>query len=451
MTGAIFMMIAATELPEVLPVRFKTKTLDNGLMVIVVEDHSAPVVAVQVWYKVGSRNESYRETGLAHLTEHMMFKGSAGVHGNYSEIIDQLGGSDNAFTDRDVTVYHCVVPADALDVPLMMEADRMVNLVFNEFLAERDVVMEERRWRTDNSPFGTAWENLWATAYMVHPYRHPVIGWGSVIASITLDDTRRFYETFYRPDNAILVIAGDVRAEDAFEMAKKHFGKIPRPLVPVPPVTAKEPPQKGERRTVVHKEGFMSIYLSAYHIPEATHPDIPALDVLATLLGGGKSSRLYREIVRDQELATSVWAYTDESVDPGLLVVGAVLQQGKDPKDVEKIIDKEIIRIKEGGVSEEELRKAARQAIAENIYEQESAAGTAFSIGNAAAIQGDPDYINRYPERVAAVTAEEIMNVARKYLTQENRSVVVLLPKAPEDIGEYIKMMEEGQKKEFKY
>ncbi|MGB9590182.1 MAG: M16 family metallopeptidase, partial [Candidatus Hydrothermia bacterium] len=258
--------------------------------------HSAPTVAVQVWYKVGSRNESYSETGMAHMTEHMMFKGSANVQGRYSEIIDQLGGSDNAFTDKDVTVYHCVVPADAIDVPLMLEADRMTNLVFTEFPSERDVVMEERRWRTDNSPFGTAWENLWATAYMVHPYRHPVIGWGSVISEFNLDGLRKFYETFYRPDNAILVIAGDVKSDDAIALANKHFGKIPRPTVPIPAVTAKEPPQKGERRTTVYKEGFISIYLSAYHIPGANDPEIPALDVLATLLGGGKSSRLYRKV-----------------------------------------------------------------------------------------------------------------------------------------------------------
>ena len=444
-------MITVSALPNVRPVRFTTRTLDNGLTVIIVEDHSAPTVAVQVWYKVGSRNESYNETGMAHMTEHMMFKGSANAPGRYSEIIDQLGGTDNAFTDRDVTVYHCVVPADAIEVPLMLEADRMVNLVFTEFPSERDVVMEERRWRTDNSPFGTAWESLWATAYMVHPYRHPVIGWGSVISNFSLDDVRRFYETYYRPDNAILVIAGDVKTDEVFELVKKHFGKIPRPSVPVPPVVAKEPPQRGERRTTVHKEGFISIYLSAYHIPEATSPDIPALDVLATLLGGGKSSRLYKKIVREQELATSVWAYTDESVDPGLMVIGAVLQQGKDPKDVERAVDEEILRIKEGGVSPEELEKAARQALADFIYEQESASGTAFSLGSAASVQNDPDYINRYPEKVAGVTAEDVVGMARKYLVQENRSVVILLPKAPQNIAEYMKMMEEGQKKEFKY
>ncbi len=444
-------MIMASALPEVKPVRFTTRTLDNGLTVIVVEDHSAPVVAIQVWYKVGSRNESYNETGLAHMLEHMMFKGSANVQGRYSEIIDQLGGSDNAFTDKDVTVYHCVVPADVIDVPLMLEADRMDNLVFSEFPSERDVVMEERRWRNDNSPFGAAWENLWATSYMVHPYRHPVIGWGSVIAEFNLDGLRKFYETFYRPDNAILVISGDVKSDDALTLAKKHFGKIPRPTVAIPTVAAKEPPQKGERRTTVYKEGFISIYLSAYHIPEATHPDIPVLDVLATLLGGGKSSRLYRKVVQEQELATSVWAYVDESIDPGLLIIGAVLQQGKDPKDVEKAVDEEILRIKEGGVSDDELSKAARQALADFIYGQESAAGTAFSVGSAAAVQNDPDYVNQYPKKVAAVTAEDVTGIARKYLVQENRSVVTLLPKAPENISEYKKMMEEGQKKEFKY
>ena len=444
-------MIMASALPDVLPVKFTTRTLDNGLTVIIVEDHSAPTVAVQVCYEVGSRNETYNETGLAHMLEHMMFKGSANVQGRYSEIIDQLGGSDNAFTDKDVTVYHCVVPADVVEVPLMLEADRMVNLVFTEFPSERDVVMEERRWRNDNSPFGAAWESLWATAYMVHPYRHPVIGWGSVIPTFNLDELRKFYETYYRPDNAILVIAGDVKPDDVVTLVKKHFGKIPRSPVPIPPVTAQEPPQKGERRTTVYKEGFISIYLSAYHIPEATNQDMPALDVLATLLGGGKSSRLYKKIVQDQELATSVWAYTDESMDPGLMVIGAVLQQGKDPKDVEKAVDEEILRIKEGGVSGEELDKAARQALADFIYGQESASGTAFSVGSAAAVQRDPDYVNRYPEKVAAVTAEDVIGVARKYLVQENRSVVTLLPKAPEDIGEYIKMMEEGQKKEFKY
>ncbi len=446
--GAYVMLLTAS---SVAPVEIHQKTLDNGLQVIVVPEHSAPVAAVQVWYKVGSRNESYDITGIAHMLEHMMFKGSANVKGRYSEIIDQLGGSDNAFTSQDMTVYHCVVPSDVVDVPLRLEADRMHNLLFQEFPSERDVVMEERRWRTENSPFGTAWENLWATAFFVHPYHHPVIGWRSAIEHFTVDKLRKFYETYYVPNNAILVVAGDVEPDSIFALAQKFFGQIPRSPVDPPEVISVEPPQQGERRTVVHKEGFMTIVFTAYHIPAAGSEDMPALDVLGTVLGGGKSSRLYKSLVKQKELATDVWAYADEGVDPGLFVVGAILQQGKDPKDVEDAINAEIAKLTEGGVSQEELHKASTQAMADYVFQRESASGLAFSVGNAVLLHHDPDYVNRYPDLVAKVKPEDVLDAARTYLIPDNRTVVLLLPKAPEDIEAYMKMMQEGQKKEFKY
>ena len=433
------------------PIKVAEKTLPNGLRVYVVEDHSAPVVAVQVWYRVGSRNEEESYSGIAHMLEHMMFRGSANVKGNYSEIIDQMGGSDNAFTAEDMTVYHCVIPSDSanLDQVLFMEADRMQNLTFQGFPTERNVVREERRWRTENSAYGTAWEVLRATAFLVHPYHHPVIGWAEAIENYTLDKVKRFYETYYVPNNAFVVISGDVTSELAFKLVEKHFGKIPKGPEP-PKVFLKEPEQKGERVAVVKKEGFISLLFAAYKIPEASHPDAVKLDVLATVLGGGKSSRLWKALVEDKGLATGVWAYADEGLDPGLLVIGASLKQGADPDSALAVIDKVIEDVK-AGVSEEEVAKARKQALADFVFGQESAVGTAFAVGDAVFYHGDPNYVNRYPDLVAQVKPQDVREAAEKYLVRDKRTVLKLLPKAPEDMEAYLRMMREASKKEFKY
>ncbi len=433
------------------PVEVAQKTLPNGLKVYVVEDHSAPVVSVQVWYRVGSRNEDESYAGIAHMLEHMMFRGSANVEGKYSEIIDQMGGSDNAFTSEDMTVYHCVIPSglDNLDKVLFMEADRMQNLTFEGFLKERDVVREERRWRTENSAWGSAWEALKATAFMVHPYRHPVIGWAEAIENYTLEKVQWFYRTYYVPNNAFIVISGDVNPEDAFKLVEKHFGKIPKGPEP-PKVFLKEPEQRGERVVVLKKEGFMTFLFVAYKIPEAKDPDMVKLDVLATVLGGGKSSRLWKALVEEKGLATGAWAYTDEGLDPGLLVIGANLKQGVDPDSALAAIDQVIEGVKEG-VKEEEVAKARKQALADFVFGQESAVGLGFAVGDAIFYHNDPDFVNRYPKLVAEVSPEDVRLVAEQYLVRDKRTVLKLLPKAPEDLEAYIRMMKEASKKEFKY
>ncbi|MEO0144817.1 MAG: pitrilysin family protein [candidate division WOR-3 bacterium] len=300
---------------EVKPLDIKEKTLDNGLKVYVIEEHSAPVASVQVWYRVGSKNEVVGITGSAHLLEHMMFRGTKEIK-DYSQIIDQLGGSDNAFTSFDETAYWCEIPSSAVEKVLYMEADRMRNIIFDGFDEERNVVIEERRWRTENDQRGALWEALFATVFWAHPYRNPVIGWRSDLEGVSLERVKEFYDTYYAPNNAYLIVVGDVKAEEIFNLAQKYFGKYESKKIPE--FYTKEPEQKGIRRTEIKKEGFATYIAIAYRVPRGGSSESPAVSLLSDILGGGKTSRLYKSIVHEKGLASSISAFyydlKDESI-----------------------------------------------------------------------------------------------------------------------------------------
>jgi zinc protease len=424
------------------------RTLDNGLTVVVVEDHSSPLVSVQVWYKVGSRNEHEGITGISHLLEHMMFKGTERIGSEeYSIIIQRHGGTDNAFTSEDKTAYWSVLPSSKLEIALDLESDRMVNIVFREFESERDVVKEERRWRTENSPWGILFEHLGAFAYMAHPYRNPVVGWMSDLSSLTLDDIKEYYRKYYAPNNAILIIAGDVNPKEAFKLAEKYFGEIPRGPEPEP-VRTVEPKQLGERRVVVRKEGFVTLLAIAYHIPEFKSPEYPPLYLLSIILGQGKSSRLYRRVVYEENAASSISSWTDRSIDPGLFYIFTSLREGVSPQDVESMIYDEIESVGDS-IGEGELEKALNRALSSFVFRMQSVVGKGMMVGNFA-ILDKPEAVNTWMERLKGVKIEDIKEVARKYLTPENRTVVILEPVLPEDIEAYMEKMKEGAKKKFR-
>src|SRR5262245_16216761 len=295
-------------------------TLDNGLRVLVLEDHRSPVISVQVWYREGSRNERPGATGLAHFLEHMMFKGTkARGKGEFSRLIEQNGGQDNAFTTQDVTSYYVNTAAEKVDMVLGLEADRMRNLLLDpkEIDSERQVVMEERRTRTEDDPDGLLSEQMMSLAFKAHPYRWPVIGWMEDIRRINPTELRAFYDLYYRPNNAILVVAGDVAAPAILARVRQLFGPIPKGPE-APPVTAVEPPQIDERRLVVRKTGAqLPIVHLAWHVPNFRSQDAPALDLLSAILSEGRASRLYRKLTYERRLAMSAGGdYSYFSLDP---------------------------------------------------------------------------------------------------------------------------------------
>lgn len=402
--------------------------LENGLQVLILEDHASPVVSVQVWLKVGSRNESPGFTGVSHLIEHMIFKGTEKVGPEeYSRIVQKHGGTENAFTSMDMTVYYSVLPSSQLELILELEADRMVNAVFdpNEYVSERAVVMEERRLR-ENSPFSNLVEDLRATAFKVHPYRWPVIGWMSDLMQLDRDKAVEYWKTYYVPNNATLIIAGDVDKEQALSLAKKYFGPLPRGadlanLIP------EEPKQRGEKRVIVQRELKIPLVGIAYHTPSFKDEDSFTLDVISSILSQGESSRLYREMVYNQQIVTSVGADTDSNLDPGLFTVYAVMQAGKEPDLAEKAILEEIERLKNEPVEDKELKKAVNGTLSYFISRQQSVRGQGMLLGRFNLLW-DYKLLEEYIDKLSAVTKEDITRVARKYFTPMNRTVAHLIP-----------------------
>ncbi len=423
------------------PVEIKTFKLDNGLRVFVVEDHSSPVATVQVWYRVGSRNESYGITGISHLLEHMMFRPSKGIKGDYSQIIDMMGGSDNAFTTRDATAYYAVIPSNRVEEVIAMEADRMRNLTFEGFEEEREVVKEERRWRTENMPNGTVFEAIYALSFLAHPYRHPVIGWMSDLNSITLEDVKKYYDTYYAPNNAAVIVVGDVKAEEIYEMVKRYFGKYE--MKKIPEVGTREPEQRGIRRATVKKEGFSKILAISWHIPEGKNDDIYALDVLSRYLNS-KTSKLYKDLI-DGGKASSYSAWVDDGIDPSIMVLWVNLQPKTDFSEVERIILENVKEIKEKGIDEGFLNRVKKSAIVEFVNRRDNALGLGISLGWSWIIHGDPGKINDYPKKISEVSVEDIKRVANLYLKEEVYNVVQLEPVPPRDPQKFFEAMKKAQ------
>lgn len=408
----------------------KEHRFENGLKVLIIENHKAPVATFQVWYRTGSRNEPAGKSGLSHLLEHMMFKGTPRYGPSvFSKIIQKNGGTDNAYTTQDYTVYFEISSSDRTMLAFDLEADRMQNLTLDpkEVLSERSVVMEERRLRYEDDPQNSLFEEVVAAAYKVHPYQRPVIGWMSDLESIERDDLYKYYKVTYSPNNAVIVIVGDVKTDQIIEHANKSFGHIQSG--PLRKSTASsEPDQKGERRILLRREAEMPYLLIAYHTPAFPHEDSYSLAVLSLILSGGKSSRLYKSLVYEKKIALNVdTEYDGFNKDPYLFFLDATVFPEKNINDVEDALCTEIEKIKNRPPSEQEVQKARNQIEASFIMEQDSIYLEAMKYGMFE-ILGDWRLIDRYLEGIRKVTPEDVTTVVKKYLRKDNRTVGILIP-----------------------
>jgi zinc protease len=409
--------------------------LPNGLKVILLENHKAPLITFQIWYRVGSRNEEWGKTGLSHMLEHMMFKGTEKIGPEeFSRIIQENGGNDNAFTSRDYTAYFENLSADRIQIALDLESDRMQNLVLREedFRTERMVVMEERRLRTEDNPQAYVQEQLETTAFQIQPYHWPTIGWMEDIARFTLEDLKSYYRTYYNPMNALLVVVGDFKKKELLPKIEKAFGSYPKGTMPNQE-RDKDPPQNGERRIFVKKEAQLPYLVMGYHVPKLSDPDSYVLEVIAVILSGGKSSRLYQSLVREKRLVLS--ADADHSLlsrDPSLFYISADLLPGKDMAEVEKALDKEIERLQREPVGERELEKAKNQLEATFVYGQDSIFYQAMLLAQHE-ITLNWRAIDDYIPSIRKVSAEDIQRVTKRYLIPDNRTVGILVPLPPKE------------------
>lgn len=409
-------------------------TLPNGLKIIVKEDHRSPVVVAQIWYKVGSVDEPAGITGISHVLEHMMFKGTAKLKpGEFSRIVAENGGRENAFTGRDYTAYFQQWEKSRLPLSFELESDRMQNLRFDpeEFRKEVLVVMEERRLRTEDRPEGKVQEKFMETAFTRHPYAHPVIGSVHDLENLPIDTLRAWYRRWYAPNNATVVVVGDVKARAVFKLARKYFGNIPRRPLNRPEIPS-EPPQTETRRVEVSVPAELPYLEIGYHTPTLGTKDNTepyALDVLAGVLSGGESSRFTRKLVREQQVAASVDVdYSTVARYPSLFTIDAVPSKGKSVAEVEQAIAQEIDRLKHEPVSPAELDRVKAQVTAQDVYGRDSVFNQAMIIGMLETSGLNWRYMDTYVKSIQAVTAEQVQAVANKYLNPTNMTVAVLKP-----------------------
>ncbi len=410
-------------------------TLDNGLRVIVQEDHRAPVMVSQVWYRAGSMDEFNGTTGVAHVLEHMMFKGTKTVPpGEFSKRIAAAGGRENAFTNRDHTAYFQQMQKDRLALAMQLESDRMANLVIRDdlFAKEMQVVMEERRLRTDDQPQSVVYEQLMASAYQESPYRRPVIGWMDDLKHMTAQDARDWYARWYVPNNATLVVAGDVKADDVIAMARHYFGVIPARALP-DRKPQDEPAQIGEKRIVVKVPAKLPYLLMAWHAPvlrdwqKDTTPY--ALQILAGVLSGNDSARLQQALVKTQQIAVSTSAgYDAVSRGPGMFMIDATPAPGKSAGDLEKAIREQIERLQRDGISDKELARVKAQVIAADVYQRDSLFYQAMQLGEYVTAGLPPAALEHRVDKLRAVSAQDVQTAARQWLQDDQLSVGVLDP-----------------------
>ena len=415
------------------PVRLRVieATLDNGLRLLVQEDSRNPIVAVQILYRVGSRNERPGATGLAHFLEHLMFKGTpTRGRGEISRLIEQSGGRENAFTTKDMTGYYTNIAADRLDLVLQIEADRMRNLLLDpaEIDSERKVVLEERRMRSEDDPDGAVYEAMSSLAFKASPYHWPTIGWVADIDRINATELRAFYDTYYRPNNAVLIVVGDVKAADVLARVRQYFGAIPRGAAP-PAVTAVEPPQIDERRLLLRKEGAqLPVVNIAWHVPNYTSPDAPALELLSQLLSEGRASRLYRRLVYDKRIVLGAGGeYSYSSIDPSLFWFYATPLPDHTPESVEQALLDEVERLKQEPVPAEELERARNQIEASFVWQQDSVFSRSSVLGRFEVL-GSWRLLEDYLPRLRTVTPADLQRVARTYFPVDRKNVSILLP-----------------------
>jgi zinc protease len=412
------------------PIEVTEHRLDNGLKVLIYEDHFAPVVSTQINYRVGSYYEPKGLTGISHLLEHMAFKGTE-KYGpkEYNRIIEEAGGYENAYTSVEHTVYYANLRSDRYEIELELEADRMQNLLVSPegFVPEKAVVMEERRLR-ENDPYSRLFEQLDLISYSYHPYRNPITGFMADLERITRDDVYDWYRKNYNPANAMIVLAGDVDPSQALKFVKKHYGKIKG--IPVEEVEYLEPPQRGERRFILRKEVNQPALAIHYHTVPSGHSDMYTLDVISMVLSSGYSSRFEQTLVRTKGIATVINTYHQNLKYGGGFTIVAIPQADVDLSTLEEAIYEEIESLKNTVVTQDELDKAKNQALAQAVYRQDSAERIGFYIGQLEITGRGWKQINQYPVKIQGVNEKEIMEAAQNYFTQDNRTVGYLI--APE-------------------
>jgi len=410
---------------------YEISTLPNGLTLILSEDHSTPIVHLQLWYHVGAKNEKPGRTGFAHLFEHFMFKGSKNVDREaHTSYISSVGGQANAYTTDDETVFWETVPSQYLPLVLWLEADRMATLRIDEdmFVNEREVVKEERRMRVDNQPYGRLNEIIYDQAFTVHPYKHPTIGSMEDLEAASIEDVRDFYATYYVPANATLTLVGDFEAAQAKQLVEQYFGRIPKADRPVPRDIPKEPPQTRERRVSLEMPWPLPAVVVAHHITYDGHPDSYPLHIASKVLSDGQSSRIYNKLVYEDQLAVAAFGGANLIEDPNLFFAVAIVQPGKTPEDAVNALIAELERLKSEPISERELQRTKNQFARDYILSRESNQQKATHLAHAAVIHEDITTADGEFEIFQNITAADVQRVARTYFTPENRVVLTLMP-----------------------
>jgi len=421
------LLITGTLMASSLP-KYETKTLKNGLQIVVIplKNHSN-VISTDIFYKVGSRNEVMGKTGIAHMLEHMNFKSTKNLKaGEFDRDVKSVGGVNNASTSFDYTHYFIKSSSDNLKTSVNLFAELMQNLSLKdeEFQPERNVVMEERRWRTDNSPLGYLYFRLFNNAYIYHPYHWTPIGFINDIKTWTIEDIREFHKTYYQPQNAILMVTGDVNPKDVFKEAKAAFGKIKNDGK-IPQVKFIEPKQDGPKRVTIHKDSEVEMLAITFHIPDFKDPDQVTLSVISEILYSGKSSRLYKDLVDKKRLVNSIYAYNMENTDPGLFIFMATCNPGVKAEKVEKELIKQINKMKTTKVTKAELEKVKINTKSDFIYSLESSTSVANLFGSYI-VRGDVEPLLHYEERVNKVTPKKVQEVANKYFDFNTSTTVIL-------------------------
>ncbi len=406
------------------------RTLPNGLKIVVWPDHDIPNVAMYTWYRAGSRNERPGITGLSHYFEHMMFNGTkTRPPGDFDRVMEAHGGSNNAYTSSDVTVYQNWFPVSATELIFDLESDRMRNLDFDPQVveSERGVVSSERRARIDNDNFGTLVEQVQATAFIAHPYQIPTIGWPSDIEGWKVEDLQAYYQQYYAPNNAVMLIAGSVDPDEIFRLADKYLAGLEAQAAP-PPVTTREPPQLGERRLRIVREAQTPLIAMAWHASAAPDRQSRVLEVLLSILGSGDSSRLHQRLVEKEQAAVQVGTSLDQGFDPGLAWIYAIVPPGGEVTRTERLIDEEIARIAKEGPTAGELAKARNQALAGFWRGLETISGKAQALGDYEVFHGDYRKLFDAPAQYESITADDVRQAAATVLRAGNRTVGVLEP-----------------------
>ena len=405
-------------------------TLNNGMKVLIQEDHAIPSVALYFFYKVGSRNERPGTTGVSHFFEHMMFNG-AKKYGpkQFDNEMEKAGGNNNAYTSQDVTVYTDWFPSTALELMFDMEGDRIRDLAFDPKIidSERGVVYSERRSSVDNNNAGILREQVNAAAFTAHPYNWPVVGWPSDIEGWTMEDLKTHFNMGYAPNNCVMVVVGDVTVARVTELAKKYIEPIPRQPGP-PPIRTVEPEQIGERRVTVRKPAQLPIQQIVYHVPGAKDPDMPALELLDAILTEGQSSRLYKRMVDQDQLVLNVGANVRMTLDPNLYSFFLQPKSGVSTDLTEKVLYEELEKIQTTPLGNAELRKAKNQLLAQQYRQLKTIAGRANLLGTYEVFTGDFNKLYTHDKEIEAVTAADLQRVAAKYFTANNRTVGTLIP-----------------------